>query len=230
MALINCPQCGNKISDKAGSCPKCGYNFKNEIAYEDVLTGTEKRSWYLFKISMVGYLLSIILQVIGGLNYEVFEAGIAISNFSKIFLFMSLCLIAKNGLAKGVLWLIWLFCSLDVILPYMITLGDTTLLTITSRVLTLAFILYFVAKCKSTVRTTMVLLLVSYISWDLFYFFKIYLLQNYGIYQLQVIGNVLGLLSMLLKLIMSIMGITMSLSKWGKSIIREPREEELVLA
>lgn len=27
MALINCPECKNKISDKAESCPKCGYEF-----------------------------------------------------------------------------------------------------------------------------------------------------------------------------------------------------------
>ena len=25
MALIDCPECGNKISDKAVSCPHCGY-------------------------------------------------------------------------------------------------------------------------------------------------------------------------------------------------------------
>lgn len=27
MALINCPECKNKISDKADSCPKCGYEL-----------------------------------------------------------------------------------------------------------------------------------------------------------------------------------------------------------
>ena len=25
MALINCPECGKQISDKAASCPDCGY-------------------------------------------------------------------------------------------------------------------------------------------------------------------------------------------------------------
>lgn len=25
MALINCPECQNQISDKADNCPKCGY-------------------------------------------------------------------------------------------------------------------------------------------------------------------------------------------------------------
>ena len=28
MALIKCPECGNKISDQAESCPKCGYELK----------------------------------------------------------------------------------------------------------------------------------------------------------------------------------------------------------
>ena len=28
MALIKCPECGNKISDQADSCPKCGYELK----------------------------------------------------------------------------------------------------------------------------------------------------------------------------------------------------------
>ena len=32
MALIHCPECGKEISDKAESCPKCGYLLrKNEI-------------------------------------------------------------------------------------------------------------------------------------------------------------------------------------------------------
>lgn len=25
MALINCPECGKEISDRAGECPHCGY-------------------------------------------------------------------------------------------------------------------------------------------------------------------------------------------------------------
>lgn len=25
MALMQCPECGNKVSDKAEKCPKCGY-------------------------------------------------------------------------------------------------------------------------------------------------------------------------------------------------------------
>ena len=29
MALIKCPECGKEISDKASSCPSCGYPIYN---------------------------------------------------------------------------------------------------------------------------------------------------------------------------------------------------------
>ena len=28
MALINCPECGNQVSDQAGACPNCGYPIR----------------------------------------------------------------------------------------------------------------------------------------------------------------------------------------------------------
>lgn len=31
MALINCPECGKEISDKANSCPNCGYKKEREV-------------------------------------------------------------------------------------------------------------------------------------------------------------------------------------------------------
>lgn len=41
MALIKCPECGREISDKAGSCPHCGYpidnNESNTVKKEEVL-------------------------------------------------------------------------------------------------------------------------------------------------------------------------------------------------
>lgn len=32
MALINCPECGKEISNKAASCPHCGYPLLSEDA------------------------------------------------------------------------------------------------------------------------------------------------------------------------------------------------------
>jgi uncharacterized membrane protein YvbJ len=29
MALINCPECGTEVSDKADKCPKCAYPIKS---------------------------------------------------------------------------------------------------------------------------------------------------------------------------------------------------------
>ncbi|MCT7507634.1 zinc ribbon domain-containing protein [Aliarcobacter cryaerophilus] len=34
MALINCPECNSEISDKAKSCPKCGYNLYTSKIFE----------------------------------------------------------------------------------------------------------------------------------------------------------------------------------------------------
>ena len=40
MALINCPECGKEISEKAGSCPNCGCPLKNTI--EKVVVESKK--------------------------------------------------------------------------------------------------------------------------------------------------------------------------------------------
>lgn len=46
MALIDCPECGKQISDKAKSCPNCGFGFERlkfckhcgeKIAYDSVI-------------------------------------------------------------------------------------------------------------------------------------------------------------------------------------------------
>ena len=42
MALIKCPECGKEISDKAKSCPKCGY----PINYDDQLYDDESEDDY----------------------------------------------------------------------------------------------------------------------------------------------------------------------------------------
>jgi Ribosomal protein L7/L12 len=35
MSLINCPECNREISDKAESCPHCGYPFKNSESVDN---------------------------------------------------------------------------------------------------------------------------------------------------------------------------------------------------
>lgn len=31
MALINCPECGNQVSDRAKECPRCGYSISSQL-------------------------------------------------------------------------------------------------------------------------------------------------------------------------------------------------------
>ena len=38
MALINCPECGAQVSDKAVSCPKCGHPVNAASDYGNSLT------------------------------------------------------------------------------------------------------------------------------------------------------------------------------------------------
>ena len=37
MALINCPECGKEISDKAASCPHCGNPMNQPVQDEEYL-------------------------------------------------------------------------------------------------------------------------------------------------------------------------------------------------
>lgn len=45
MALIKCPECGNKISDQAESCPKCGYEMKQKKVEEKDYLKKIKSKW-----------------------------------------------------------------------------------------------------------------------------------------------------------------------------------------
>ena len=50
MALIKCPECDNKISDKADSCPKCGYELhkvSNEKSNNGMFNQKNKKDGYL---------------------------------------------------------------------------------------------------------------------------------------------------------------------------------------
>lgn len=47
MALITCPECGEKVSDKSISCPHCGYpmeNINNSQLYSMVLVEMQKNA------------------------------------------------------------------------------------------------------------------------------------------------------------------------------------------
>ena len=44
MALINCPECGRRVSDKALSCVHCGYPLKAEIQEEEYKNAINERN------------------------------------------------------------------------------------------------------------------------------------------------------------------------------------------
>jgi hypothetical protein len=41
MALTACPECKSRISDKAASCPKCGYPLAQQHTFADVLADNQ---------------------------------------------------------------------------------------------------------------------------------------------------------------------------------------------
>ena len=43
MALINCPECGNEVSDKADVCPKCGFNIGKYLQEEKERSEKEEK-------------------------------------------------------------------------------------------------------------------------------------------------------------------------------------------
>lgn len=59
MALIKCPECDKKISDKAESCPHCGYSFEKKVSNNGNLVNL-KGKWNN------KYFLVILLILVGG--------------------------------------------------------------------------------------------------------------------------------------------------------------------
>lgn len=47
MALMNCPECGNEVSDKADCCPKCGYPISKYL--EERIKAEKVREIYFCK-------------------------------------------------------------------------------------------------------------------------------------------------------------------------------------
>ena len=57
MVLIKCPECNNDVSDKAATCPHCGYAFE--------LVSKDTRKQANTDMKMVLMIFSIIAMVIG---------------------------------------------------------------------------------------------------------------------------------------------------------------------
>ncbi len=53
MALVKCTECGVDVSDKASSCPKCGYTHEGS---HKILSLSCSTGWQLFQI-IIGFFL-----------------------------------------------------------------------------------------------------------------------------------------------------------------------------
>lgn len=69
MALINCPECGKEVSDKAKSCIHCGYpiNVKKIKTNDEIIEHSKQKK----KIIMIVFIIIIILGIgIGIFSYN----------------------------------------------------------------------------------------------------------------------------------------------------------------
>lgn len=69
MALINCPECGNEVSDLAEACPKCGCQLSKEavLSTEELNSAQEKSAASMIRTSKkrrVIFLLAVALVAI----------------------------------------------------------------------------------------------------------------------------------------------------------------------
>lgn len=64
MPLINCPECGKEISDKANSCPNCGCPiYEPSAEYDEEIEETEKEL-SVSVASLVCYVLMVLFNIL----------------------------------------------------------------------------------------------------------------------------------------------------------------------
>lgn len=89
MALVNCPECNHQVSDKAISCPNCGFPIAETIKQENVNTNTNndfdnKRYCLLFKRLGTSNKIEVIKEVRQLLNMGLSEAKNIVDNAPSI--------------------------------------------------------------------------------------------------------------------------------------------------
>ena len=91
MAIIECPECGAQISDRAGNCPACGYPIASQVRRRgwdnDVQVVTIQRTRKRYKLmSLAGSVLMILgaFAMMGGAGSGMFTAGIMIALLTRI--------------------------------------------------------------------------------------------------------------------------------------------------
>lgn len=74
MALVNCPECNNEVSNTAEVCPKCGFDLKNREPFE-VVSNPTSESFYNKKEAR-GELIGAICCISVGIPLVPFIIGI----------------------------------------------------------------------------------------------------------------------------------------------------------
>lgn len=70
MAIIKCPECGHNVSDKAKSCPSCGYVLEIDPIEKDAKNVNEHRSssdlmvGIIVLVATIGLVLATIIPML----------------------------------------------------------------------------------------------------------------------------------------------------------------------
>lgn len=85
MALIECHECGKKISDSAGSCPGCGAPVRaRQYKKGDTVPHTDQEvAILLSKKKKTNHLLHLLLSIVTGGFWIIIWLLVAISNSSE---------------------------------------------------------------------------------------------------------------------------------------------------
>lgn len=78
MSLINCPNCGKRISDKAIKCPKCGKNLRKNYKKRKI----NSKKIVVIITSLIGILL-IFSVIVGIIKYKEYQEKIAKEEIKK---------------------------------------------------------------------------------------------------------------------------------------------------
>jgi len=68
MALINCPECKNQVSDSAKTCPHCGFELIKDKPSTPPVRTQGKKTIKMGRVLFVLFLVIVIMTVIGSLQ------------------------------------------------------------------------------------------------------------------------------------------------------------------
>ena len=79
MALIQCPECNNKISDKSKNCIHCGYPIASNIKQNYIHSSTQK----LLALALVMLIITSVLLIVGKSNFAEDKSEISVNEVTS---------------------------------------------------------------------------------------------------------------------------------------------------